>query len=85
MAVCCLYYITTVIVKIWECSPRARIWDKSIEGTCVNVPTVLNVDGVFNTMSDIFILLVPVKALWKLQMKRTRKIGIGLLFTVGLM
>ena len=85
MVICCLYYITIIIVKIWECTPRARIWNKSIEGTCISVATVLNTDGLFNTLSDFFILLVPLKALWKLQMKRTRKVGIGLLFTVGLM
>lgn len=84
MVICCLYYITTIIVKTWECTPRARIWDKSIEGTCASVATVLNTDGLFNTLSDFFILLVPLKALWTLQMKRIRKVGVGLLFTVGL-
>lgn len=85
MVVCCLYYITTIIVKICECTPRARIWNKSIEGTCISIARVLNTDGVFNTLSDVFILLVPLKALWKLRMKTRRKIGIGMLFTVGLM
>ena len=85
MVICCVYYITTVPVKIWECIPRARIWNKSIDGSCIDVACVLNVDGVFNTGSDIVILLVPIKALWKLQMETKRKIGIGLLFTVGLM
>lgn len=85
MVVCCLYYITTIIVKICECTPRARIWNKSIEGTCISIARVLNTDGVFNTLSDVFILLVPLKALWKLKMKTRRKIGIGMLFTVGLM
>ena len=85
MVICCIYYTATIPVKIWGCTPRARIWNKSIEGSCINVAQVLNVDGCFNTLSDIVILLVPVKALWKLQMKTKRKIGIGLVFTVGLM
>ena len=85
MVICCLFYITTVPVKIWECTPRARIWDKSIGGTCIKVASVLNADGVFNTFSDFFILLVPIKALWNLQMNTKRKIEVGLLFTVGLM
>lgn len=85
MVICCVFYITTIPVKIWECTPRARIWNKSIEGSCIDVAKVLNADGVFNTFSDIVILLVPIKALWKLQMMTKRKIGIGLLFTVGLM
>ena len=85
MVLCCVYYLTTIPVKIWECTPRAKIWNKSIDGTCIHVASVLNADGVFNTLSDVFILLVPVKALWTLQMKTGRKVGIGLLFTVGLM
>ena len=85
MVLCCVYYLTTIPIKIWECTPRAKIWNKSIEGTCIHVASVLKADGVFNALSDVFILLLPVKALWSLQMKTGRKVGIGLLFTVGLM
>lgn len=76
MAVCSVYYLTTIIVKIWECTPRAKIWNQAIEGTCINVAALLDTDGVFNTLSDVVILLVPIKALWKLQMNPRRKIGI---------
>lgn len=79
-----LFYFATTIVKIWECSPRARIWDKSIPGTCVNVASLLNTSGLFNTVTDILILLVPVKSVWNLQMTRKRKLGVVLVFTVGL-
>ena len=85
MLIICLFYIATTVVKIWECTPRPRIWDKSIEGTCINVPNLLNTSGLFNTLSDILILLVPVKSVWKLNMSIGRKVGCVLLFTVGLM
>lgn len=85
MGVCCLYYISTFIAKIWSCTPRAKIWNKSVEGTCINVASVLTAGGVFNTLSDVFILLVPVKAVWNLQMKTARKVEVCLLFTVGSM
>ena len=85
MLVVSLYYIITVFLKAWECSPRARIWDKTIDGTCISVAGILNTDGVFNTMSDFLIIVVPMKAIWKLQMKGKRKLGIFAVFTVGLM
>ena len=85
MLVVSLYYIITVFLKAWECHPRARIWDKTINGTCISVAGILNTDGVFNTMSDFLIIVVPVKAIWKLQMKGKRKLRIFALFTVGLM
>lgn len=85
MVICSVYYLITMIVKIWECKPREKIWNKTIEGTCINIPSLLNTGGAFNTLTDFVILLVPLKALWKLQMKTRRKIELALLFTVGLM
>ena len=80
-----LFYISTTFVKIWECTPRRKIWDKSIQGKCVNVAGVLDASSFFNTVSDVFILLVPVKAISDLQMKKKRKAGVLAIFTVGLM
>lgn len=85
MLIICLFYIATTAVKIGECTPRPRIWDKSIEGTCISVPNLLNTSGLFNTLSDILILLVPVKSVWKLNMGIGRKVECVLLFTVGSM
>lgn len=79
-----LFYFATTIVKIWECSPRARIWDKSIPGTCIDIPALLNTSGLFNMVTDVLILLVPVKSVWNLHMTRKRKLGVILVFTVGL-
>ena len=82
MAICCLFYLSTVPVKIWECIPRARIWDRSIEGTCISIPKLLNTVGLVNTLTDFFILVIPINALWKLQMKARKKVGIALLITL---
>ena len=85
LVVLSLFYISTTFLKIWECIPRARIWDKSVQGRCVNVASVLDVSGFFNTVSDVLILLVPVKAVVNLQMKKKKKAGVLAIFTVGLM
>lgn len=85
MVVCSIYYLSAIPVKTWQCIPRAKIWNKSLEGKCIYIPGMLNANGLFNTLSDLLILLVPIKALWNLQMKNSKKIGIALLFTVGLM
>ena len=85
MVVLSLFYSVTLFVKVWECVPRARIWDKSIQGSCLDIPKILDISGSFNTVSDILILLIPVKAVWQLQMKKKKKAGIIAVFTVGLM
>lgn len=79
------FYVASTLVKIFECTPRSRIWDKSVAGKCANVSAILNASGVFNIITDILILLVPVKSVWNLKMKWKRKMQVVAVFTVGLM
>lgn len=81
----CLFYTILMFLKIWQCTPIERHWKHSVDKSCVNISTLLNTSGVFNITSDVLILLVPIKSVWNLNMDRTRKIQILLVFTVGLM
>lgn len=79
----CFYGITTFF-KIFECSPRAKIFNMALPGHCYNVGTILKTSGAFNTITDFLILLLPVHAVHKLQMTRQKKILVVLVFTFGL-
>ena len=83
MTVLIMFYVATTFVKIWECTPRERIWNKSVPGTCIDVSRLLNTSGSFNTITDTMILLVPVKSVWNLRMTKKRKWGVVAVFTVG--
>ncbi|KAL8801758.1 MAG: hypothetical protein Q9182_004230 [Xanthomendoza sp. 2 TL-2023] len=77
------FYVATTFVKIWECSPRERIWNNSVRGRCVDIPKLLNTSGLFNSITDLVILLLPIKFVWNLQTSIRQKIGIVAVFTVG--
>lgn len=77
------FYTALTLVKIWQCDPQARAWNKSIPGRCINLPVLLEVSGLFNTISDALILLVPVKACWNLKMSWQKKVGVCTIFTIG--
>ncbi|KAH9998195.1 hypothetical protein F4779DRAFT_622829 [Xylariaceae sp. FL0662B] len=79
-----LFYTATNLVKIWECVPREKIWDTDIPGTCIDTPMLLNVSGIFNTVTDFIILLLPVKAVWTIDMSPKKKVIVVLVFTFGL-
>ncbi|KAK0515903.1 hypothetical protein JMJ35_001937 [Cladonia borealis] len=83
IAILVLFYVATFFVKIWLCVPRARIWNKSIPGTCLYTPSVLNTNGIVNVITDTIILLIPTKAVWNLQLDKKRKAGVILVFSVG--
>ena len=46
--------------------------------------TFFNASGLLNTITDFIMLLIPTKAVWKLQMALKQKIGVVLIFTIGL-
>ena len=78
-------YIAISVSKILQCWPREKIWNAATPGTCINLAVLLDTSGIFNIVSDVVILLLPIKGLWNLQMSFRKKVGIYAAFTVGLM
>ncbi|KAI2626885.1 hypothetical protein GGS21DRAFT_265844 [Xylaria nigripes] len=79
-----LFYTSISLAKIFECSPREKIWDPTIPGTCIQIQYILNVSGGFNTATDYLILLLPVHAVRSLQMPKLKRVFVVLAFTFGL-
>ena len=80
-----LYYTAIVITSNLACTPREKIWDPTVPGgKCINLKTSLVVSSSTNVVYDILILLLPQQIIWHLQMLLKRKIGISLIFVVGI-
>lgn len=80
------FYWGLMFAKIFQCWPRDAIWDKTITAAkCVSLVGILDASGVWNTLSDVTILLVPLLFIWKLKMSREKRIGIIAIFAVGVM
>ncbi|KAI1378858.1 hypothetical protein F4677DRAFT_443341 [Hypoxylon crocopeplum] len=78
------FYGSTTVVKIFECNPREKIWNSTLPGKCVDISLILNISGGFNTVTDFLILLLPIHAVWKLQMDKFKRVLVVLAFTFGL-
>jgi hypothetical protein len=78
------FYTSTTFVKIFECTPREKIWNTTLPGKCVEVKWILNISGGVNTVTDYLILLLPVHAVRGLQLPTTKRILVVLAFTFGL-
>ncbi|KAF2657497.1 hypothetical protein K491DRAFT_703375 [Lophiostoma macrostomum CBS 122681] len=79
-----LFYGITTFFKIFECNPRAKIFDASIPGHCYDIGKILKTSGAFNAISDYVILFLPIHAVYNLQMKKKKKLLVVLVFTFGL-
>jgi hypothetical protein len=81
------FYLAIIIALNSACSPYEYNWDKLISGICDRVDTTkTNLSAsVFNLISDLMILLIPQRTIWKLQMAKRRKYGVSVIFAVGLL
>ena len=78
-----LFYAAAFFINIFACRPRRKIWNPEIPGKCFDVTALYIASAVFNTFSDVAMLVVPIFMVWNLQMSTKRKIGISAIFGTG--
>jgi hypothetical protein len=80
-----IYYIISLCVSTWACNPREKIWNDLLPGKCLNNNTMILITCLWNIASDIIILLLPARSVWKLRIPTKKRIAIVLLFATGLL
>ncbi|KAK7742412.1 hypothetical protein SLS53_004558 [Cytospora paraplurivora] len=79
-----LLYTSSIIVALAGCQPLALFWDFWLSGHCINRKSRDTVNAAFNVVMDVIILLLPQLVIWNLHMTSTRKTGVCVVFSVGL-
>ena len=77
------FYLCYIIVPAAACRPREKIWTPQLPGTCLDINKLYLASAIFNCISDIAMLGVPIYLIWRLQMSIRRKIGISVIFCSG--
>ncbi|KAI3339261.1 hypothetical protein F4824DRAFT_508660 [Ustulina deusta] len=79
------FYIAWVIIENLSCIPHRRIWDLTIpHGKCIDVRLIYLPVAAINLFADIIILLLPQRTIWTLHMTIKKKIGVALVFAIGI-
>ncbi|KAI1334901.1 hypothetical protein F5Y15DRAFT_262187 [Xylariaceae sp. FL0016] len=81
------FYLALVVAFNVACTPIEANWNILIQGDCSRVDTKytnLSV-SVFNFLSDVIILAIPQRAIWRLNMSMQKKLGVALVFAIGLL
>ncbi|PYH87986.1 hypothetical protein BO71DRAFT_436202 [Aspergillus ellipticus CBS 707.79] len=79
-----LWLMTMEIVLGLECRPIQKFWSSGVAGTCFNLVAFSYFTNITNLLTDIWIFLLPVPVILRLQITREKKLGLSLLFSVGL-
>jgi energy-converting hydrogenase Eha subunit A len=80
-----LLYFSVMISFILACIPRAKIWNPTLDGVCIDTNTSILATSAINVVSNIAITVVLVMGVMKLQLPMRRKLGIAAIFATGIM
>lgn len=83
------YYATYIFLTIFVCKPIRKGWSQRvyppIEGKCLHLTAAYEAGAAINTVSDFSIIVLPQPVIWHLQISLKKKIGLCLIFFVGLL
>ncbi|KAI4091212.1 MAG: hypothetical protein LQ339_008189 [Xanthoria mediterranea] len=72
-------------VSIFACSPVEKFWNTLItDGKCLNFSLNILLTCLFNIITDVVILILPSRAVWRLRIPLKKKFAIVSLFGIGL-
>ena len=77
------YSLVQIFATIFQCTPIKAIWDPSVKGRCIKTNDVYLVCSSLNIATDVIILAMPMPKLWKLQISRTEKMQLSIIFALG--
>ncbi|KAF2234031.1 hypothetical protein EV356DRAFT_502646 [Viridothelium virens] len=77
-------YTVLLTMSVLNCQPIRKRWNPSVHGVCLPDGTLAYSSGAFNVLSDIFVLLLPLPAVWRLNMSVSKRAKILAVFGLGL-
>jgi len=80
-----LWLIGAFLNIILLCRPLAYLWDKTIPGgVCADLEASYFSAHIIILVLDFGLAVLPIPVLWKLRMSTRKKIGVSLMFSIGL-
>lgn len=84
IGVCAAGSIAFAFPSIFACRPIAFFWNFALRGRCTNIRLRMLINGVLGLVLDVFILVFPVPMVLKLRVSIKQKLGLCVLFTIGI-
>ncbi|KAI4192779.1 MAG: hypothetical protein LQ348_003039, partial [Seirophora lacunosa] len=81
-----LYMFISIVVTIFQCNPIRKAWDRysTPAGRCIDLTAFWYANSISNIGSAALTLGLPVKMIWNLQLPRGDKVGLYMVFGLGI-
>lgn len=83
-----LLVLAFVGADLGQCQPLSYFWqgwDNEHQGRCFNINAMSYAHAAINIALDVWMLFLPATQIWSLNLSRERKIGISMMFGVGIL
>lgn len=80
-----LWYMANVFQVFFICRPFISNWDITVTAICGDRPTAYAVIGAINMATDFIIMILPIHFIRQLQMPASSKVGVSVIFLIGLL
>jgi hypothetical protein len=87
LAITTAWGIGSFFTQLFSCKPIKYYWtqwDGEHEGKCISHNSLLLAHAVINIVLDVVVIALPMPVLLKLQMSLEKRIGMCLMFAVGI-
>ncbi|KAJ5777588.1 hypothetical protein N7520_000834 [Penicillium odoratum] len=82
---CAASYWTGSMLQIFLiCIPFEKNWDATVPGHCASQNVAFSTIGAFNLITDVMIMALPIRFIWKLQMSLGTKMALYGIFGLGI-
>ena len=82
------FFITTpfvIFAEAFQCTPARAAWDPNAAGSnCQAQRGILVSDHLLNCISNLLIFCLPLVRLWRLNLSRAQRVGLIMVFVLGL-
>ena len=79
------FMIAAVLLLCLTCRPYESKWDFTIPGKCINKYAIDLSSAAVQLASDVAILFLTQKVIWGLHLSMKKKIGVSVVFSLGLL
>ncbi|CAG7963937.1 unnamed protein product [Penicillium salamii] len=78
------YWTGSVLQVFLICTPFKKNWNPLLPGHCASQNVAFSTIGAFNLVTDVMIMALPMRFIWKLQMSTGTKVALYGIFGLGI-
>jgi hypothetical protein len=79
-------WFSYTVAAMFQCTPFSFNWNKTVPyGKCFNIEVYANSSSVPNIITDLAVLILPLRTVWGLKISVGRRVGLLVIFITGSM